>query len=57
MNNHRMPWVWHLVLAALGLIAQLLIVPIASAQQEKPNILFILADNIGLWRHRRLWRR
>jgi arylsulfatase A-like enzyme len=34
-------------LFALGLIAQPLVVGPASAQQQKPNILFILADNTG----------
>src|SRR5260370_217393 len=32
---------------AVGLIAQSLVVPTVSAQQQKPNILFILADNTG----------
>ena len=31
----------------VGLIAQSFIVATASAQQQKPNILFILADNTG----------
>ena len=35
------------LVVGLGLVAQPLIVVKASAQQRKPNILFILADNIG----------
>jgi arylsulfatase len=35
------------LVAGLGLVAQPLIVVKASAQQRKPNILFILADNTG----------
>ena len=35
------------LLIGLGLIAQPFIVVTASAQQQKPNILFILADNTG----------
>lgn len=44
MMRNRKRWLGYIGIVALGLVAQL---PTASAQQEKPNILFILADNLG----------
>src|SRR5271168_3235909 len=38
---------WRVLVIGMGLIAQQSFVASASAQQQKPNILFILADNTG----------
>ena len=39
---------WSLRLALLGSLAPAIIAP-ATAQQQKPNILVIMGDDIGYW--------
>ena len=39
---------WHIRLALLAALASAMVAP-ASAQQQKPNILVIMGDDIGYW--------
>ena len=56
MTTTRTRWLWLLGLSASFAFATMSTFPAAAQQQQKPNILFIMGDDIG-WMQPRIYHR